>query len=229
MPTRILVVDDDKRIAASLRRALSYEGYDVSVAYDGWEALDAAHEAGPDLVVLDVMLPGINGIDVCRRLRSSNEGVLILMLTARTSVPDRVEGLDAGADDYLVKPFALREMEMRVEALVRRAQPRAAPVLRLGELSLDPGTLIARRGERELDVNRTGRALLRLLLETHPDVLTRERIEEVLWEGFPPGSEVLRTHVYALRKALRAGGEEDPVETVRGVGYKLRAEVLGDG
>ena len=223
MPTRILVVDDDKRIAASIRRALSYEGYDVSVAHDGWEALDAAHQSSPDLVVLDVMLPGINGIDVCRRLRSTNDGILILMLTARTSVPDRVEGLDAGADDYLVKPFAHEELLARVRTLLRRRDGGDRESLSFADLTIDVGAMDVRRSDRRVKLTALEFQLLEHFLRNPRLVLSRAQILEAVW-GLEADttSNVVDVYVRYLRQKLEIDGESRLIQTVRGIGYVLR-------
>jgi two-component system response regulator MprA len=220
----VLVVDDDTRIAAALRRALIYEGYAVDVAPDGHVALRRAHERMPDLVVLDVMLPGIDGVEVCRRLRAEGD-VPILMLTARDATADRVDGLDSGADDYLVKPFAYEELLARIRALLRRQAPRARRMLRFGDLSMDLGTREVRRGE--LAVNLTPREfdLLQHFLRNPRQVLTRDRILDVVW-GYDFGATSNSVDVYVgyLRGKLEVDGAPRLIQTVRGVGYALRED-----
>jgi two-component system response regulator MprA len=226
-PAHILVVDDDPRIAASLRRALVYEGYAVAVAVDGPAALAAARERPPDLVVLDVMLPHLDGIEVCRRLRAAGDGVAILMLTARDATGDRVRGLDSGADDYLTKPFATEELLARVRALLRRLAPRdqTDDLLRFEELALDPAGREVRRGERPVALTALEFDLLAYFLRHPRQVLTRERLLDHVW-----GADVAVTNnavdVYVgyLRQKLEAAGEPRLIQTVRGVGYVLRPD-----
>jgi two-component system response regulator MprA len=218
----ILVVDDDEPIAASLRRALEYEGYRVSVAIDGPGALGAVAEARPDLVVLDVMLPGIDGVGVCRRLRADDPALLVLLLTARDATADRVAGLDAGADDYLVKPFAYEELLARVRALLRR--DRCAPAeLCLADLVMDVSAHEVRRGSREVALTAQEFALLRQFLSHPRQVLSRAQLLEAVWgAALPTASNVVDVYVGYLRGKLEAGGEARLLHTVRGVGYVLR-------
>lgn len=232
VPTHILVVDDDEPIAAALRRALEYEGFRVSVARDGHSALDAAHRAVPDLVVLDLMLPGLSGLAVCERLRDPAFGVghappLVLMLTARDAMPDRVRGLDAGADDYLVKPFAYEELLARVRALLRRRSTPAGPPdgrLAFADLVLDPGAHEVHRGDRAVDLTAQEFELLRHFLAHPRQVLSRTQLLDAVW-GMPveTASNVVDVYVGYLRTKLEAGGEPRLIHTVRGVGYVLRA------
>jgi two-component system, OmpR family, response regulator MprA len=220
----LLVVDDDERIAASLRRALEYEGYRVSVATDGAGALAAAERHRPDLVVLDVMLPGVDGVTVCRRLRASGSGALVLMLTARDATPDRVAGLDAGADDYLVKPFAYEELLARVRALLRR-RGAAAPGERLvfADLVMDTVAYEVRRADRDISLTAQEFALLRDFLSHPRQVRSRAQLLEAVWGmGFSTASNVVDVYVGYLRGKLEAGGEPRLLHTVRGVGYVLR-------
>jgi two-component system response regulator MprA len=219
---RILVVDDDSRIAASLRRALVYEGYEVEVAADGPAALTAARDRPPDLVVLDLMLPGLDGIEVCRRLRDGDD-VPILMLTARDTTADRVRGLDTGADDYLVKPFDYDELLARVRALLRRRAPAAGRVLRYADLTLDQETREVMRGGREVRLTALEFELLHFFLRNPRRVLTRARLIEAVW-GFDAEtvSNVVDVYVGYLRARLEAAGEPRLIQTVRGVGYTLR-------
>src|SRR5919202_1837937 len=224
MRARLLVIDDDEQLLAALRRALVYEGYDVTVAASGEEGLRAARDRPPDLVVLDVRLPGIDGLEVCRRLRAGDD-VPVLMLTARDEVADRVAGLDAGADDYLVKPFAVDELLARVRALLRRRTPTTGGELRLAELSLDPATRTVRRGGRGLTLTPKEFDLLALFLQHPCQVLTRELLFERVWGyDFDGQSNVLDVYVGHLRNKLEADGEPRLLHTVRGVGYVLRED-----
>ncbi len=221
----VLVVDDEPAVRASLRRALGLEGFEISTAEDGENALDALAEHDFEAVVLDIAMPGIDGIEVCRRVRTAGDRTPILMLTARDAVDDRVAGLDAGADDYLVKPFALKELVARLRALLRRSDPGAERVLRFGDLGLDRGTREVRRGERAIDLSRTEFSLLELLMENPRLVLTRSQIFERVWGyDFGPTSNSLGVYVGYLRRKLEAGGEPRLIHTVRGVGYSLRQE-----
>ena len=227
---RILVVDDDRAVRESLRRSLQFNGYQVEVASDGQQALDTiASGSRPDAMVLDVMMPRLDGLQVCRQLRSSGDDLPVLVLTARDLVSDRVAGLDAGADDYLPKPFALEELLARLRALLRRtavdaaAAEKAEPSLKFADLELDPGTREVRRGDRSMSLTRTEFALLELLL-THPkQVLTRSRILEEVWGyDFPTSGNALEVYVGYLRRKTEAAGEPRLIHTVRGVGYVLR-------
>jgi two-component system, OmpR family, response regulator MprA len=219
---RILVVDDDARIAASLRRALIYEGYDVEVAGDGLGALARARERLPDLVVLDVMLPGLDGIEVCRRLRADGD-VPILMLTARDGLADRVRGLDSGSDDYLVKPFAYEELLARVRALLRRRAPGATRVLRYADLSLDSGTHEVQRGGRPISLTTLEFELLRYFLRNPRQVLSRGQILDAVWGyDFSASSNVVDVYVGYLRAKLEEASEPRLIHTLRGAGYVLR-------
>lgn len=220
---RILVIDDDQSITSFLRRALSYSGYEVEVSADGREGLALALESPPDLVILDIMMPGIDGYEICRRLRSGGD-VPILMLTAKDEVPDRVRGLDVGADDYLVKPFALEELQARIRALLRRREPDGArQVLRFADLEVDVGTHEVRRGDRSVDLTAKEYELLTLFLRHPRQVLTRETLLERVWGfNFEAETHVLEVYVGYLRQKLEAAGEKRLIHTVRGVGYVLR-------
>jgi two-component system, OmpR family, response regulator MprA len=224
MATRLLVVDDDRAVRESLRRALALEGYEVDLAEDGADGLARVAGASPDAIVLDVAMPVVDGIEMCRRLRDDGASVPILMLTARESVTDRVAGLDAGADDYLVKPFALEELLARLRALLRRTDG-AAPgdVLGFADLTLDTGTRVVRRGDREMELTRTEFSLLELFLCNPRQVLTRSLIFERVWGyDFGPTSNSLEVYVGYLRRKTEAGGEPRLIHTVRGIGYALR-------
>ncbi len=218
------MVDDEPAVRAALERALGLDGFEVGSAEDGQEALRTVQRERPELVVLDVLMPGLDGIAVCRRLRRDGDRTPILMLTARDAVSDRVAGLDAGADDYLVKPFALEELLARVRALLRRTvngDPHG--VLRFSDLSLDPATREVRRGEREIELTRTEFLLLELFLLNPRQVLPRALIFERVWGyDFGPTSNSLEVYVGYLRKKLESAGEDRVLQTVRGVGYVLR-------
>ncbi|HWE89111.1 MAG TPA: response regulator transcription factor [Pseudonocardiaceae bacterium] len=227
---RILVVDDDRAVRESLRRSLQFNGYQVELASDGQQALDSVIAQRPDAMVLDVMMPRLDGLEVCRRLRGTGDDLPILVLTARDAVSDRVAGLDAGADDYLPKPFALEELLARLRALIRRvateADARASDVpraMRFADLELDPGTRDVRRGDRLISLTRTEFTLLELFM-THPkQVLTRGRILEDVWGyDFPTSGNALEVYVGYLRRKTEADGESRLIHTVRGVGYVLR-------
>jgi len=223
MKAHILIVDDDQHITGVLRRALAYEGYSVEVATRGDEALHKVIEHPPELIVLDIMLPGIDGFEVCRRLRVSGNQVPILMLTARDAIPDRVSGLDQGADDYLVKPMELEELLARVRALLRRRNPEQAEVLRFADVELDTGTRMARRGKREINLSTTEYELLALFMRRPRQVLTRDIIMERVWGyDFEGESNVLEVYVGYLRNKLEADGEPRILHTIRGAGYVLR-------
>jgi two-component system response regulator MprA len=226
---RILVVDDDRAVRESLRRSLQFNGYQVELASDGVQAMDQIVAQRPDAVVLDVMMPRLDGLEVCRRLRSTGDDLPILVLTARDAVSDRVAGLDAGADDYLPKPFALEELLARLRALLRRATNEAdalnaaTPAMRFADLELDPGTRDVRRGERLISLTRTEFALLELFLGHPKQVLTRSRILEDVWGyDFPTSGNALEVYVGYLRRKTEAEGEPRLIHTVRGVGYVLR-------
>ncbi len=222
---RILVVDDDQRVAASLRRILEYAGYAVTVAHDGPAALAAAYGQPPALVVLDVMLPGVDGLGVCRALRAGPaRDLMVLMLTARDSVADRVGGLDAGADDYLVKPFEHDELLARVRALLRRRPVPAGGELSYADLRLDPATREVTRGTRPVELTAQEFELLAYLLRHPRQVLSRQQLLDAVWGGGNPAtSNVVDVYVGYLRGKLEAAGEPRLLHTVRGVGYALRA------
>ncbi len=222
MRERILIIEDEERILQFLRRGLTYEGYHVEVAEDGNAGLALARETPPDLVVLDWMLPGLDGLEVCKRLRAGG-GVPILMLTAKDSIHDRVEGLDAGADDYLVKPFEFEELLARIRALLRRAKPEGPEVLSFGDLRLDTGTHQAYRGERPIELTAKEYELLELFLRHPRQVLTREVIYDRVW-GYDFGGEsnIIEVYVRYLRQKMEETGEPRLIHTVRGVGYVLR-------
>ncbi len=220
---KILVIDDDPAVNASLDRALRLEGYDVETAASGTSGLEALAIAPPDAVVLDLGLPDIDGVDVCKRMRAAHDDTPVLMLTARDAVNDRVTGLDAGADDYLVKPFALAELLARLRALLRRRGGEEGEVLRFGDLELDLGTREARRGGRTFSLTRIEFDLLELFLHHPRQVLTRDLILERVWGyDFDSGTNSLAVYVGYLRHKTEEGGELRLIHTVRGVGYVLR-------
>jgi two-component system response regulator MprA len=223
MATRVLVVDDEPPVRDALERALTLEGYRVDLAEDGSQALKKVATEEPDVIVLDVLMPGVDGLETCRRLRAEGHGLPVLMLTARDAVSDRVDGLDAGADDYLVKPFALEELLARLRALLRRSSPEEADVLRFSDLVLDLGAYEARRGSRVIDLTRTEFLLLELFMRNPKQVLTRSIIFDRVWGyDFGPTSNSLEVYVGYLRRKTEAGGEPRLIHTMRGVGYVLR-------
>jgi two-component system response regulator MprA len=224
-PMRVLVVDDDPAVLDSLERALRIEGYTVDAVGAGFPALERQHDDPADAVVLDVRLPDLDGLEVCRRMRAAGDGTAVLMLTARDAVGERVAGLDAGADDYLVKPFALDELLARLRALLRRTEADASGVLEYAHARLDPTTREVTSGERALDLTRTEFALLELLMRNPRVVLPRSVIFERVWGyDFGPDSNSLEVFVGYLRRKTEAGGEPRLIQTVRGVGYVLREQ-----
>jgi len=223
VPMRILVVDDEPAVRESLRRALQLEGYDVGLAADGLEALERLAEDGADALLLDVTMPRLDGLETCRRLRRDGNGVPVLMLTARDAVSDRVAGLDAGADDYVVKPFALEELLARLRALLRRLAPQDGDVLRFADLILDQGTREVERGGERIELTRTEFSLLELFLLNPRQVLTRSVIFERVWGyDFGFGSNSLDVYIGYLRRKTEQGGKPRLIQTIRGVGYALR-------
>ena len=227
----ILVVDDEPSVRQALQRALTFEGYDVRLAEDGKAALDLLLREPFEAILLDVSMPVLDGLEVCRRLRAAGDRTPILMLTARHATADRVAGLDAGADDYLVKPFALEELLARLRALLRRAAPSLGDddeLLRVADLSLDPSTRVVKRGERLIELTRTEFNLLELLLRNHGQVLTRELIFDRVWGyDFGANSNSLEVYIGYLRRKTEAEGETRLIHTVRGVGYVLRQSPTG--
>ncbi len=219
----MLVVEDDRDIADVLRRSLGMEGYEVRLAADGEEALSESSLFEPDAVVLDLGLPSLDGIEVCRRLRSEGD-VPILILTARDGVDARVEGLDSGADDYLVKPFERQELLARLRALLRRRPPRGSASMAVGDLTLNPDTHEVRRGEREIELTQREFELLEYLMRNERIVVPRQRLLEEVW-GYDPfaTTNTIEVFVSNLRRKLEAGGEPRLLHTIRGAGYVLRA------
>ncbi|MCX5406242.1 response regulator transcription factor [Streptomyces sp. NBC_00335] len=236
---RILVVDDEPAVREALRRSLAFEGYGTQTAVDGLDALDKADSYAPDLIILDIQMPRMDGLTAARRLRAAGSTTPVLMLTARDTVGDRVTGLDAGADDYLVKPFELDELFARVRALLRRSSYAApsgadgraddADALTFGDLRMDLATREVTRGGRPVELTRTEFTLLEMFLAHPRQVLTREQILKTVWGfDFEPSSNSLDVYVMYLRRKTEAGGEPRLVHTVRGVGYVLRAAGAGD-
>src|ERR671937_322543 len=219
-PVNVLVVDDDTTVRDSIDRALRVNGFEVALAGDGREALEAMARSPFDAVILDVLMPGVDGLAVCRSLRGSGNSVPILMLTARDAVPDRVTGLEAGADDYLVKPFALEGLR----ALLRRTMPAAGDrVLRFADVTLDPRSFEVHRGERKVELRRMEFLLLELFMLNPRQVLSRTTIYERVWGyDFGPSSNSLDVQLGQLRQRLEAGGEPRLIHTIRGVGFILR-------
>jgi two-component system response regulator MprA len=221
---RVLVADDDPAVRGALDRALRLEGYDVTLTSDGQEALEAVWSGAPDAVVLDVLMPRVDGLEVCRRMRAAGDPTPVLILTAKSAVGERVDGLDAGADDYLVKPFALAELLARLRAMLRRWAGAETP-LRFDDLTLDPMAHEARRGDRVLQLTRTEFALLELFMEHPRQVLTRSIILDRVW-GYEAGtaSNSLEVFVSYLRRKTEEAGGPRLIQTVRGVGYVLREQ-----
>jgi two-component system response regulator MprA len=220
---RVLVVDDEPQLRRALERALKLEGYEVALAPDGEEALTEIASAPYDAVVLDVLMPKRDGLSVCRELRERGDRTPVLMLTARDAVQDRVDGLDAGADDYVVKPFALEELLARLRALLRRTNGGAEGSLSYADLTLDPATREVHRGERPVDLTKTEFALLEQLIRHPRLVLTRSQLFEAVWGyDFGPRSNSLEVYVGYLRRKTEEGGEPRLIQTIRGVGYSLR-------
>jgi DNA-binding response OmpR family regulator len=221
---RVLVVEDDAEIADVLRRSLRQEGYEVKTSADGVDALDVATGFVPDLVVLDLGLPRLDGIEVCRRLRADGD-VPILMLTARAEIEDRVDGLDSGADDYLVKPFERTELLARIRALLRRRPPRGSASIAVGDLTLNPDTREVKRGDRELELTNREFELLEYLMRNERLVVSRERLLDDVW-GYDPtaATNTIDVFISNLRRKLEAGGEPRLLHTKRGAGYVLKEQ-----
>lgn len=224
MSNKILLVEDEPQISSFISRGLQREGYNILTAYDGETGLDLAFAELPDLIILDVMLPGIDGLSVCRQIREAELQTPILMLTAKDAVPDRVAGLEAGADDYLVKPFALEELLARVRALGRRRAPiESDDPLHFADLMLNPTTRMAKRGERNIELTAKEYDLLELFMRHPNQVLTRDQIYDRIW-GYDFGGEsnIIEVYIRYLRSKLEAENESRLLHTVRGVGYALR-------
>jgi two-component system response regulator MprA len=223
---RVMVIDDEPAVRNALERALKLEGYSVTTADNGALALRELAVAAPDAVVLDVLMPEVDGLEVCRRLRAAGDRTPVLMLTARDGISDRVDGLDAGADDYLVKPFALEELLARLRALMRRSEPQAGegdPTPQFADLTLDPRAREAARGDRPIELTKTEFELLHLLIRHPRQVLTRSQIFEAVWDyDFGPSSNALEVYVGYLRRKTEAAGEPRLIHTIRGVGYVIK-------
>lgn len=223
MAARILVVEDEVKLAQFIELELKYEGYDVAVAHDGLAGLTAAREERPDLIVLDWMMPGISGVEICRRLRDTGDKVPIILLTAKDEVSDRVAGLDAGADDYIVKPFSVEELLARVRASLRRSQEQDSDSLQFADLKLNRSSREVYRGRRAIELTAKEFDLLDYLLAHPKQVLTRDQILERVWGyDFMGDSNIIEVYVRYLRLKLEAEGESRLIQTVRGVGYVLR-------
>jgi two-component system OmpR family response regulator len=222
---RVLVVEDDVRMAAAIRRGLRFEGLVVDIAPDGAEALRRVAATDYDAVVLDVMLPGVDGFETCRRLRAAGEWVPVLLLTAREAVEDRVRGLDGGADDYMTKPFSLAELSARLRALVRRGPIERPPVLETGDLRLDPATREVTRGGVPIDLSTREFALLETLMRRPGQVFTQSRLLDAAWDlGYEQRSNVVEVYVRYLREKIDRPFGVSSIETVRGAGYRLRKD-----
>ncbi len=220
---RVLVVEDEPRMAALIRQGLEEEAYAVDIVGNGAEVLDWVETADYNIILLDIMLPGMNGLDVCHLLRAKGYTMPILMLTARDALPDKVRGLDSGADDYLVKPFAIEELTARLRALARREGPSKTTELRVGDLVLDTATKRARRGDSPIESLTSKEYILLETLMRHPDqVLTRNQIIDHVWNmEFESGSKLIEVYIHALRKKIDAGHDEKLIQTVRGLGYRI--------
>lgn len=225
---RILLIEDNADVRANLAEQLERAGHEVDVALDGRSGLLLALAGDHDVLVLDLGLPRLDGLEVCRKLRAAKgAGPLVLMLTARDTLEDKLEGFAAGADDYLVKPFEGAELLVRLAALARRSTRQDPLVLVVEDLRYDTGTLRVERAGRVLALNRVGLRILRELMAASPRVVTRQQLERVLWDGFSPEGSVLRSHIFALRKAIDLEGLAPLVHTVRGIGYRLAREDQG--
>ncbi len=219
---RVLVVEDEPRMAQLIRQGLEEESYAVDVVDNGRDVLLWAQSAAYDIILLDIMLPGMNGLDVCRQLRAEGFIMPILMLTARDTLPDKVKGLDSGADDYLVKPFAIEELTARMRALLRRDSPDKSALLTVGDLTLNPATKLARRGEQVIELTAKEYSLLETLMRHPNQVLSRDQIIEHVWDmEFESGSKLIEVYIYALRKKIDVGRDNKLIQTVRGMGYRI--------
>ena len=223
MTAKILLVEDEEKLARFVELELSYEGYEVTVANDGLSGLMAARDSDPDLIILDWLMPGLTGVEVCRRLRSTGSQVPVIMMTAKDDVSDRVTGLDAGADDYVVKPFSIEELLARVRAHLRRTQPQEIDVLQYEDLSLNRSTREVFRDKRLIELTAKEFDLLEYLIVHPRQVITRDRILEEVWGyDFMGDSNIIEVYIRYLRLKLEAEGEKRLIQTVRGVGYVLR-------
>jgi len=219
---RILVVEDNPDIAENIGDYFEAQGHIVDFAMDGIGGMHLALTQAFDVIILDIMLPGMDGLTFCKKLREEGaKQTPVLMLTARDTLSDKLEGFKAGADDYLVKPFALQELEARILALVKRMDTAPQPVLRVCDLELDTGSLKVQRAGKPIELNRACLKILKMLMQAYPNVVSRNEIENALWGDMPPGSDSLRSHIYVLRRAIDKQFEHPLLETVHGVGYKL--------
>jgi DNA-binding response OmpR family regulator len=221
---RILIVEDNIDIAENISDYLEIQGHVTDFAMDGISGLHLALTQDYDAIILDIMLPGMDGLTFCRKLREEGEKVTpVLILTARDTLSDKLEGFDAGADDYLVKPFELEELSARIQALVRRSDQAKKKSLRIGDLELDLGRMQVQRAGRSIELNRACLKILTMLIQASPNVVSRKEIEHALWSDMPPGSDVMRSHIYTLRRAIDKPYKRPLIQTVHGVGYKLVA------
>ena len=221
-PLRILVVEDNVDIAENIGDYLEAQGHIMDFAMDGIGGLHLAITQEYDVLILDIMLPGMDGITLCNKLREAGgKQTPVLMLTARDTLSDKLEGFKAGADDYLIKPFALQELEARIKALTKRAEIVEKPVLHVADLELDTGSMKVSRAGKPIDLNRACLKILQMLMQAYPNVVPRNEIEDTLWGDMPPGSDSLRSHIYILRRAIDKPFEQALLETVHGVGYRL--------
>lgn len=221
-PLRILVVEDNVDIAENIGDYLKAQGHIMDFAMDGIGGLHLAITQEYDVLILDIMLPGMDGITLCNKLREAGgKQTPVLMLTARDTLSDKLEGFKAGADDYLIKPFALQELEARIKALTKRAEIVEKPVLHVADMELDTGSMKVSRSGKPIDLNRACLKILQMLMQAYPNVVPRNEIEDTLWGDMPPGSDSLRSHIYLLRRAIDKPFEQALLETVHGVGYRL--------
>lgn len=222
---RILVIEDDRRIANLLKKGLVEEGYAVDLAYDGLEGQYLGESEDYDLIILDLLLPKVDGLTVCRKLREKQIKIPILILTAKITIDDRVEGLNAGADDYLVKPFSFRELTARINALLRRSQETLPPILKVADLELDPAKHLVKQNGRTIDLSAKEFAILEYLLRNKNQVITRTMILEHVWDyNFDPSSNIVDVFITHLRKKIDNGDKEKLIQTIHGVGFKLNEE-----
>ena len=219
---RILIVEDNIDIAENITDYLELQGHIMDFAMDGISGLHLALTQDYDVIILDIMLPGMDGITFCRKLREEGEmGTPVLMLTARDTLSDKLEGFEAGADDYLIKPFEMKELSARIQALVRRSHHAKKKLLRVGNLEIDIGKMQVQRAGRSIELNRVCLKILTMLMQASPNVVSRKEIEHALWSDMPPGSDALRSHIYTLRKAIDKPFKRHLIQTVHGIGYKL--------
>jgi DNA-binding response OmpR family regulator len=217
-----LIVEDNIDIAENITDYLELQGHIMDFAMDGISGLHLALTQDYDVIILDIMLPGMDGLTFCRKLREEGEnGTAVLMLTARDTLSDKLEGFEAGADDYLIKPFEMKELSARIQALVRRSVHAKKKLLRVGSLEIDTGKMQVQRAGRSIELNRVCLKILTMLMQASPNVVSRKEIEHALWSDMPPGSDALRSHIYTLRKAIDKPFKRHLIQTVHGIGYKL--------